>query len=55
MSHVSIRMESTCKGQARGRYCGGTRWDTVEITMQPDETAQLVVKYIYMTTMEEWL
>jgi hypothetical protein len=46
----SIRMESTSKGQARGKYYSGTHWDTVEATMQPDGTAQLAIKYIHMTT-----
>jgi len=45
-----IKMESTSKGQARGKYYSGTHWDTVEATMQSDGTAQLAIKYIHMTT-----
>lgn len=45
----SVRIESSSKGQARGKYYSGTHWDTVEATMQPDGTAQLTVKYIHMT------
>ncbi len=45
----SLRMETTSKGQARGKFYSGTHWDTVEATMQPDGTAQLAVKYIHMT------
>ena len=44
-----IRMESASKGKASGKFYTGTHWDTVELTMQLDGTAQLNVKYIHMT------
>jgi hypothetical protein len=49
ISQGGIRMESTSKGQATGKFYKGIHWDTVEATMQPDGTAQLNVKYIHMT------
>jgi hypothetical protein len=53
ISQGSLRVETTSKGQASGKYYSGTHWDTVEATMQPDGTAQLAVKYIHMTNKGE--
>lgn len=49
----SLRMETTSRGQARGKLYSGTHQDTVEVTMQPDGTALLNIRYVHMTNKGE--
>ena len=53
ISQGSVKVETTSKGLASGKYYSGTHWDTVEATMQSNGTAQLAVKYIHMTNKGE--
>jgi hypothetical protein len=48
-----VRVETVSKGRTSGKYYNGTHWDTVEVTMQRDGTAQLNIKYIHVTNKGE--